>query len=143
MILTHAKVSKADFEFSKEVSWIHPEGAESGDWYLARREFSANGEKTLLALLPSYYAEAYINGKLAARFSERSYIFNIQYKVIDISDFVTDGNNTLVILYRETGEAKRCGFAAEITSDNETVLVSDTSFKFSKYTPFQSKANFI
>ena len=56
MILTHAKVSKADFEFSKEVSWIHPEGAENGDWYLARREFSANGEKTLLALLPSYYA---------------------------------------------------------------------------------------
>lgn len=142
MILTHAKVSKSDFEFSKKVSWIHPEGAESGDWYLARREFSANGERTLLALLPSYYAEAYINGKLAARFSERSYIFDIQYKVIDISDFVVAGKNTLVILYRETGEAKRCGFAAEITSDNETVLVSDTSFKFSKYTPFQSKANF-
>lgn len=143
MNLTHAYVSKNDFVFADDVSWICPRAAKRGEWYFARAEFDiSERETTVLAVLPSYYTEAYINGKIVARFCERSYIFDTGYKAVDITDFAESGKNTLAVIYYETGESKRCGFAAQINCGNIAVLKSGKNFKMRKFSPMGDGANF-
>lgn len=137
-----AEVYKGNVSFSENVRWIGASGTENWTWYIARREFTANSaEQNLLTVCAPHYAEAYINGVLAARFCERSYLFDVAYKTVDISGFVNDGKNTLVIIFPKNSHGKSL-FAAQISAGDKVLLVSDEKFKLSEYLPLSPKTCF-
>ncbi len=146
MNLTHSAVVKDNFDFSKGTFWIHASGDAKREWFMTRKKFTVSGgEKVALALLTAYYAEVYINGVRAARFSERAYIFNPQYKAVDITHLVNKGENTLVVLYIdavETQEEEHCGFAVEIKDGANSVAQSDSSFKAKSYEAISKGTDF-
>ncbi|MGN1095761.1 MAG: family 78 glycoside hydrolase catalytic domain [Eubacteriales bacterium] len=140
-----AKVSKKDFEFSENTRRIRAANAKIGEWYVFRREFSLEDiSEVTLALLPSYYAEVYINGKLVSRFCERTYIFDMSFKAIDITGFVHKGINSVAVLNMcyFAGEVMRDNFALQINAGGVPVLESDIAFKVKKFTPISDGANF-
>lgn len=140
---TLAKVYKGDIAFSKGVCWIEANEAQNGTWYIARREFRAEKkETTVLTVCTPHYVEAYINGVLAARFCERSYMFDIAYKAVDISDFVKEGKNTLVLIFTRSIDPKPSPVAAQISEGEKILLVSDGYFRVAKYTPVSDRTDF-
>ncbi len=138
-----AKVYKGDIALSPDARWIHAHGAEPSHWYILRREFDFHGENAVLSVGACHYAEVYINGKFVMRFCERAYLFDIKYKCADISDFVTDGTNTLVIIMdRVFDETRIHDIIVQINCGEKTVLVSDENFRTTEYTPLHAGANF-
>ncbi len=138
-----AKVYKGDVAFSENVCWIEANGAQNGEWFIARREFRAEKKApTILTVCASYYAEAYVNGTLVARFCERSYMFDIAYKAVDISDFVKEGKNTLVFIFTRSIDPKPSPIAAQISEGEKILLVSDGYFRVAKYTPISNRTDF-
>ena len=138
-----AKVYTGDFALSPDACWIHACGAEPTHWYVLRREFDACGESTVLALGACHYAEAYINGALVMRFCERAYHFDIKYKCADISPFVKEGKNTLVIIMDKMfDENRRSDVIVQINCGESVVLVSDGRFRTAEYAPMSAGANF-
>ncbi len=138
-----AKVYKGDIALSPDARWIHAHGAAPAHWYILRREFEFSGERAVLSIGACHYAEAYINGKLVMRFCERAYLFDIKYKCADISDFVTDGTNTLVIIMdRVFDENRMHDVVVQINQGDEVILVSDERFRSAEYAPLCAGANF-
>lgn len=138
-----AKVYKGDIALSHRTRWIHVTGARPMHWYILRREFEAVGEECVLTLGACHYAEAYINGALVMRFCERSYLFDIKYKCADISPFVKQGKNTLVLIVdRVFDENRASDFISQINCGEEVVLSSDESFRAAEYAPISPGANF-
>lgn len=138
-----AKVYKGDITLSADARWIHANGAEPSHWYILRREFEISGESAVLSLGACHYAEAYINGKLAMRFSERSYLFDIKYKCADISSFVKSGVNTLVIIMDKVFDENRISdVLVQINQGEDVVLVSDEGFRSREYAPVLAGTNF-
>ncbi len=140
---TLAKVYKGDIAFANNVCWIEANNAQSGEWFIARKEFEAKKTApTVLTVCAPYYAEAYINGVLAARFCERSYMFDREYKAVDISDLVNEGNNTLVLIFARMGSPKTSAVAMQITEGNDVLIVSDSSIKTKKYDCLSDNTDF-
>ncbi len=140
---TLAKVYKEDIAFKNDVCWIEANNAQSGEWAVARKEFEAKKtEPTILTVCAPYYAEAYVNGVLAARFCERSYMFAIEYKAVDISKFVKEGNNTLAIIFARMGNSKTSALAMQITEGENTLLVSNGDIKTKRYDCLSDNTDF-
>lgn len=138
-----ANVYKGDITLSSDARWIHARGAQPSHWYILRREFEVCDEQTVLSFGACHYAEAYINGKLAMRFCERAYLFDIKYKCADISALVKQGKNTLVIIMdRVFDENRMHDVIMQINCGEKTVLVSDECFRTAEYTPLCAGANF-
>lgn len=138
-----AKVYKGDVELSAEARWIHAPGGKGAHFYIFRREFDAPGGAAVLSLGACHYAEAYINGALAVRFCERSYHYDIKYKSADISSFVREGRNTLVIIADRVWDENRTpDFIAQINCGGEVLLISGEGFRVHEYTPLAPGANF-
>ena len=138
-----AKVYTGDITISPDARWVHAHGATPAHWYILRREFEFHGDNAVLSLCSCHYAEAYINGNLVMRFCERSYLFDIKYKSIDISDFVNEGKNTLVIIMDRIFDENRIhDVLAQINSGDDVILVSDEHFRCTEYTPIRAGTNF-
>ena len=138
-----AKVYTGDITISLDARWVHAQGALPAHWYILRREFEFHGDNAVLSLCSCHYAEAYINGELVMRFCERSYLFDIKYKSVDISDFVNDGKNTLVIIMDRIFDENRIhDVLVQINSGDDAILVSDENFRSTEYTPIRAGTNF-
>ena len=138
-----AKVYKEDIELAPEARWIHAPEGKGAHFYIFRKEFDACGEEAVLSLGACHYAEAYINGALAVRFCERSYHYDIKYKAADVSSFVREGRNTLVIIADRVWDENRVpDFIVQISCGEKTVLASGEDFRVTEYTPLAAGANF-
>lgn len=138
-----SKVYTEDMELSDDAKWIHAPNAKPAHWYILRREFDVSGERAVLAFGACHYAEVYINGILAMRFCERSYLYSLKYKCTDISNLVKQGRNTLtVIMDRMFDENRLSDIIAQIDCEGVSALVSDGGFKAADYAPMLPGANF-
>jgi hypothetical protein len=136
-------VYTGDMPLSADAKWIHAPNARPAHWYVLRREFDVSGAHTLLAFGACHYAEVYINGTLAMRACERSYLYDIKYKCIDISELVVNGKNTITVIMDKMFDANRLSdIIAQIDCDGNTVLVSDSGFRALHYAPLAAGANF-
>ncbi len=138
-----ANVYGGDIALSPSARWIHAKEGKGAHFYIFRREFDVSAGGTVLSLGACHYAEAYINGKLAVRFCERSYHYDIKYKAADVSSFVREGKNTLVIIADRVWDENRVpDFIVQINCGGEIVLTSDEGFRVHEYTPLAPGANF-
>lgn len=83
------------------------------------------------------YYKLYINGRFAAQGPSPSYHFQYNYNVINITDFLKCGENTIAVhtLYQglinrvwQSGD-NRHGLILDVTADGKTIVSSDESFK--------------
>lgn len=138
-----AKVYGGDITLSPAAKWIHAPEGKGAHFYIFRREFDAFAGGAVLSLGACHYAEAYVNGALAVRFCERSYHYDIKYKAADISSFVREGRNTLVIIADRVWDENRVpDFIAQINCGERTVLTSGEDFRVTEYAPLAAGANF-
>ena len=128
-------VVKGTYEFNCKTRFVCHDNPERRSWYTLTSSFCIQKANAILAVCPSEYCAVYVNGEFAFRICERSYIFDPCFKVLDISGFVTPGNNTLTILYCSTGDKNRDGAAFEIRSEGRLILVSDENVLSGRYLP--------
>jgi hypothetical protein len=138
-----AKVYKGEVALAPEAKWIHAPGGKPAHWYFFRCEFDVCGASTLLLLGACHYAEAYINGSLAVRFCERAYHYDIKYKAADISSFVKEGKNTLLIIAdRVWDENRMADFIVQVNCGERVLLTSGSCFRVCEYLPLAEGTNF-
>lgn len=91
-------------------------GAAFGEWsmYNCSIDCEKKPDKSELFIVGADYFRVYINGRFCAEYSVRSYIFKRAFEVRDVSDFVSEGKNTISVMMCETGEEKRCGFSCAL-----------------------------
>lgn len=83
------------------------------------------------------YYKLYINGRFAGQGPAPSYHFNYNYNVIDVSDFLVKGENTIAVhtLYQglinrvwQSGD-NRHGLILDLAADGKIIAASDETFK--------------
>lgn len=111
------KIYDGDVSFSKRAKWVAADGGKCGEWFKISCSFifdKSAGNDAVLLFCAADGAEIYINGKLSHRFVIRSYVFDAAYEALDMSKSLRDGKNKLSMLFRDTGDADRCGVVFEI-----------------------------
>ncbi|MBQ9806802.1 MAG: family 78 glycoside hydrolase catalytic domain [Clostridia bacterium] len=90
------------------------------------------------------YYKLYINGRFVAQGPAPSYHFRYNYNEIDVSDYLTVGENTIALhtLYQglinrvwQSGDGRH-GMICDLVADEKTVLVSDESFLTANHTGY-------
>ncbi|MBR2463956.1 MAG: family 78 glycoside hydrolase catalytic domain [Clostridia bacterium] len=90
------------------------------------------------------YYKLYINGRFVAQGPSPSYHFQYNYNVLDVSDFLTDGENVIAVhtLYQglinrvwQSGD-NRHGLLFDLVADGKTVAVSDESVLTAPHTAY-------
>lgn len=91
------------------------------------------------------YYKLYINGRFVGQGPAPSYHFQYNYNVIDVSDFLIQGENTIAVhtLYQglinrvwQSGD-NRHGLILDLTIDGETAVASDETFKTKPHSGFR------
>ena len=106
---------------------------------LFRKKFHINKKSTDVKIYISAddYYKLYINGHFAGQGPSPSYHFNYNYNIIDISDFLVEGENLIAVhtLYQglinrvwQSGD-NRHGLILDIVAGDELILATDETFK--------------
>ena len=91
------------------------------------------------------YYKLYINGKFAGQGPAPSYHFEYNYNVIDITEFLKQGENTIAVhtLYQglinrvwQSGD-NRHGLILDIVADGNVIVSSDESFKTKQHSGYR------
>lgn len=118
---------------------------------LFRRKFNAKkGEKTVAYITADDYYKLYINGKFVCPGPAAGYPFHYWYNEVDISDFITDGENTLAVHTYYQGLINRVwvsgddrhAFLCDIEANGENILSTDESFLYSYHKGFSQIGKF-
>ncbi len=113
---------------------------------LFRKNFLCNqgAENAILYISADDYYKVYINGRFVAQGPAPSYHFHYNYNVIDVSEYLHSGENTIAVhtLYQglinrvwQSGD-NRHGLILDLNVDGETVVVSDETFKTAYHTAY-------
>lgn len=81
------------------------------------------------------YFRVYIGGKFCTEYSIRSYIFRRAYEVLDITEYISEGKNDIVVVACESGEEKRSGFSLELSLDDAVVALDWQTRKYEAVIP--------
>lgn len=119
-----------DFCFGEKTGWIRRRNAEKNSYSLfqASFEWKDMSREAVLLGMAFGYTEIYLNGRLAAMLTERSYTFDKIYEVYDIGSYLKEGENILSVVHLEAEEFSAAGLALEIRSGKETILATDASW---------------
>ncbi len=113
---------------------------------LFRKKFCCNSlskPATLYISADDYY-KLYINGQFVSQGPAPSYHFHYNYNVVDVSEYLQEGENLIAVhtLYQglinrvwQSGD-NRHGLILDLVIDGETVVASDESFKTSPHTAY-------
>lgn len=94
------------------------------------------------------YYKLYVNGRFVAQGSAPSYHFHYNYNVLDVSDYLQNGENVIAVhtLYQglinrvwQSGD-NRHGLLLDLDVDGKTVLSSDETFKVANHTAYTETA---
>lgn len=113
---------------------------------LFRKKFSCESlpQKTTLYISADDHYKLYINGKYIAEGPAPSYHFRYNYNMIDITNHINKGENTIAVhtLYQglinrvwESGD-NRHGLILDIEADKEIILFTDESFLTSPHSAY-------
>lgn len=106
---------------------------------LFRKKFhlSKTIKKAKLYISADDYYKLYINGRFIGQGPAPSYHFKYNYNVLDITDYLNEGENTIAVhtLYQglinrvwQSGD-NRHGLILDVVADGEVIVSSDESFK--------------
>ena len=111
---------------------------------LFRKKFTAKKTDTYIYISADDYYKLYINGRFVCQGPAAGYPFHYYYNKVDISDFISDGINTIAVHTYYQGLINRVwvsgddrhGLILEIVQNGETILASDESFLYSYHKGF-------
>lgn len=112
------------------VRWIFKQKNEKYDWCVFRNDFQVEKTERInveISALDSYYL--YINGVLVFRGPVKSYNFAKYYDLVDITDFVRVGKNSVAVVSQFVSEA---GIFARIFNGEKLILETDETWKTKK-----------
>lgn len=126
MNISTAKVISEKREYPAGALRYVREGATNGEWsvYASSVNCERKPEIAELYIFGAEYFRIYIGGKFCTEYSIRSYIFRRAYEVLDIADYLSEGENDITVIACETGEEKRSGFSLELSIDGEFAPLS-------------------
>ena len=126
MNISTAKVISEKREYPAGALRYVREGATNGEWsvYASSVNCERKPESAELYIFGAEYFRIYIGGKFCTEYSIRSYIFRRAYEVLDVTDYLSEGNNDIIVVACETGEEKRSGFSLELSTDGEFAPLS-------------------
>ena len=112
---------------------------------LFRKQFAWDGcGKVMLYISADDYYKLYINGQFAGQGPAPSYHFQYNYNVLDVTEYLCEGENTLAVhtLYQglinrvwQSGD-QRHGLILDLMQDDRLLLCSDESFKAANHTAY-------
>lgn len=118
---------------------------------LFRRTFHTQKRaQTYIYISADDYYKLYINGRFVCQGPAAGYPFHYYYNKVDISDFITNGENTLAVHTYYQGLINRVwvsgddrhGLICDIVQDGQTLLASDESFLYSYHSGFSQIGKF-
>ncbi len=132
--------------FHKELDereYSHPEEL-LNKHYIFRKKIKYQSGKAILKITADDYYKLYINGKFVTQGPASSYPEHYYYNEIDISDSLTDGENTVAVHVYYQGLINRvwvsgdlrCMLWAELSVDGEKILVTDESWRVLEHTAY-------
>ena len=126
MNISTAKVISEKREYPAGALRYVREGATNGEWsiYVSSVNCERKSEVAELYIFGAEYFRIYIGGKFCTEYSIRSYIFRRAYEVLDVADYLSEGENDITVIACETGEEKRSGFSFELSIDGEFATLS-------------------
>ena len=125
--------------FFRQLERVHLDCSEHRNRHvLYRRRFTLDALPTSAVIYVSAddYYKLYINGRFVAQGPAPSYHFRQNYNVIDVAEYLIEGENVIAVhtLYQglinrvwQSGD-RRHGLLLDLVADGETVLSSDESF---------------
>lgn len=124
-------------EFSEEHTNSH---------ILFRRKFTLDSrpEKAVMYITADDYYKLYINGRFVTQGPAPSYHTNYNYNTVDVTEYLTSGENTIAVHTYYQGLINRVwqsgdfrhGLILDLECDGKTVLSSDESFLTSRHSGF-------
>lgn len=137
MFIKTAKVISEKREYPKGAKRICREGAFGGEWSVYRSSFdcAALPSKAEIYMFGAEYFRVYIGGKFCTEYSIRSYIFRRAYEVLDITEYISESKNDIVVVACESGEEKRSGFSLELSLDDAVVALDWQTRKYEAVIP--------
>lgn len=115
-------------------------------WYIFRHGFFAEHfDRAIMLLDAKYYAEVFINGRVAAQYITRGYDFDKHYDVLDVTPFVRGGENSIAVLTHGFRGESPHDFALEIRLcgiDGEKLMCTSSEWKFSTYPALADRCHF-
>ena len=123
-----------------------PADTNSNSHVLFRRKLAIDKKPTRATVFISAddYYKLYINGRFVAQGPAPAYHFRYNYNEIDVTDYLTEGENTIAIHTYYQGLINRVwqsgdhrhGLILDLVADGETVLCSDESFLTHRHTAY-------
>ena len=118
---------------------------------LFRKKFNAKkGGKFIIRITADDCYKLYINGKFVTLGPAPAYYFNYYYNTLDVTDFITDGENTVAVhIYYQglinrvwvSGD-RRCGLALDMKNGDDTLISTDESWKCREHSGFKAIGKF-
>jgi len=113
---------------------------------LFRKTFSCDkpSQDAKIYISADDYYKLYVNGEFVAQGPAPSYHFNYNYNVVDIGEYLNEGENLIAVhtLYQglinrvwQSGD-NRHGLILDLVIDGKTVVFSDESFKTTPHTAY-------
>ena len=118
---------------------------------LFRKKFNIqNFGKTYIYISADDYYKLYINGKFVCQGPAAGYPFHYYYNKADISEFISEGENTIAVHTYYQGLINRVwvsgddrhGLICDIVQEGKTLLVSDESFLYSYHEGFSEMGKY-
>lgn len=110
-------------------------------FYVFSSTFISNSN-AIISIACANYCEVYINSNFAFRLCEKSYVFDLYYKRIDVTSFIKEGENNIAILYCSTGDITHDGIAFKIYENDKILLKSNKSIKSAIFNPYEKNVSF-
>ncbi len=115
---------------------------------LVRKEFYIDkcSDSAVLDITADDYYKLYINGQFVGQGPAPGYYFHYYYNRYDVSEFLVPGENVIAVHVYYQGLVNRVwnsgdyrqGMIAELKVDNKLVLASDSSWKYTLSSAYQS-----
>ena len=114
---------------------------------LFRKSFSLaqRPEKALLYITADDYYKVWLNGHFITQGPAPSYDFQYAYNTVDVTAYLTEGENVLAVHTLYQGLINRVwvsgdnqhGLLCDLVADGETVLKSDDTFRTARHSAFR------
>ena len=121
--------------------------AEKNVHLLFRKKFEAAGEKkTEIFISADDYYKLYVNGKFVCQGPAPGYPFHYYYNRVDITEYVTAGENLIAVHTYYQGLINRVwvsgddrhGLILDVEQDGEVILASDETFLCARHSGFET-----
>jgi|GEM_PF-4979666 len=117
--MNKAEIIKTNVPFPSEAALIAPVGIPCDARYIFTRELKCDKKpgNAVMIVCGSDCFDVFINGRAAATYAVRSYVFYRAYEAYDVTDFLCEGKNEVIVKYIDKKAPVFRGFVCEFIID--------------------------